>query len=330
MVRETLDRVMVEISFKGNHSMAKNSEIMIDNHILIISDEPTNEDMELVFANIENDKRRQTNGEYDKPGIEINLALRDSQGNVQGGVIASTVFSVMHLEVLWVAERYRRLGYGAQLVLGAEQIGRENGCLASQTWTFSFQGPSFYPAIGYETIGVYDGYPNGITEHAFIKRLGANQDIKRNGGIPDDRGIYLDADVTEEDAKILHKGLMQDAILHVGDGHKGIKIKFVVRDQAGEFVGGLSAWTTLQNLIFDYIWIEERFRGKGLGRTMMLEMEKIARESGCIASQASCFSFHATGFFEKMGYKILGISNGYPPPVNELYLIKKYDETKIS
>jgi GNAT superfamily N-acetyltransferase len=301
---------------------------MIINSV-ILSDQPTNEEMELVFAKIENDKRRQTNGEYDKPGIEISLVMRDSQGNVQGGVIASTVFHVMHLEVLWVAECYRRMGYGAQLVLAAEQIGRENGCLASQTWTFSFQGPNFYPTIGYEPIGVYDGYPNGITELAFIKRLRGNQDIKRNVGIPDERGIYLDADVTEDEAKILDKGLMQDAILHIGDRHKGIRIKLVVRDQAGELVGGLSAWTTLQNLIFEYIWIEERFRGKGLGRTMMLKMEKIAKESGCIASQAYCFSFHATGFFEKMGYKVLGISNGYPPPVKEFYLIKKYDETKI-
>jgi GNAT superfamily N-acetyltransferase len=231
----------------------------------------------------------------------------------------------MHLEVLWVAEHHRRQGYGTQLVLGAEQIGLENGCLASQTWTFSFQGPHFYPAIGYELIGVYDGYPNGITEHAIMKRLRENQDIRKRLGIPDSRAIYLDTNVTEGDAKILHKGLHQDVVLHVGDGYKGIRIKLVIRDRSGEFVGGLSAWTTLQNLIFDYIWIEEGFRGKGLGRRLMLEMERIAREIGCIASQAYCFSFHAPGFFEKMGYKILGISNSYPCPVTELYLIKKYN-----
>jgi len=298
--------------------------------MFIISNDPTNEEMERVCAQVEDDKRRQTYGEYDKPGIEIRLVLRDSKGNVQGGVIASTVFSVMHLEVLWVAEQHRRLGYGAQLVLGAEQIGLENGCLASQTWTFSFQGLSFYPAIGYEPIGVYDGYPNGITEHAFIKRLGENKgiDIKKMSSIPDSQGFYLATDVSEEDAKILHQGLHQHVVLHVGDGYKGIRIKLVMRDQSGEFVGGLSAWTTLQNLIFDYIWIEKRFRGQGLGKLLMLEMERIARESGCIASQAYHFSFQAPGFFEKMGYKILGISNGYPPPTTELYLIKKYNEQR--
>ncbi len=66
---------------------------------------------------------------------------------------------------------------------------------------------------------------------------------------------------------------------------------------------------------------------KALASRLMLEMERIAQENGCIASQAYCFSFQAYGFFEKMGYKILGVSNGYPPPVQEFYLIKKYDES---
>ncbi len=307
--------------------MPKCSEIVIDKQMFIIHDDPTSEEMERVGVNVEDDKRRQTLGEYDKPGIEINLVLRDREGKVQGGCLASTVYRVMHLEVLWVAEQQRRLGYGAQLVLGAEQFGLENGCRASQTWTFSFQGPEFYPAIGYKPIGVYDGYPNGITEHAFIKHLGENQDNRLHmvPGIPDSRGFYLDTAVTEADAKILHLGLHQHVVLNVGDGYKGIRIKLVVRDPSGEFVGGLSAWSTLQNLIFDFIWIDERFRSKGLGKILMLEMERIARESGCIASQAYCFSFHAPGFFEKMGYSILGISNGYPPPTTELYLIKKYN-----
>ena len=57
-----------------------------------------------------------------------------------------------------------------------------------------------------------------------------------------------------------------------------------------------------------------------------MEMEIIARENGCIASQAYCFSFLAPGFFQKMGYSVLGASNGYPPPVEEFYLIKKYSQ----
>ena len=294
-----------------------------------VSDTPTEQEMERIYNAVENYKLTQTHGEYKQPGIEISLVLRDSRGNVQGGVIASTVFKVMHLEVLWVAEDYRGHGYGSQLVLGAEQIGFAKGCITSQTLTFSFQGPEFYPTIGYEQIGIYDGYPNGLTEHVLMKRLSANP---RNGDIssgehrvPDSQGLYLTTDVSEKDRKTLHEGLHRHVKAHVGDDDKGISIKLVIRGQENELIGGLYAWTTLHNLIFEHIWIEEGYRGKGLGRILMLEGERIARENGCIASQASSFSFQAPDFFEKMGYKILGVSKGYPHPASESYFIKKYN-----
>jgi GNAT superfamily N-acetyltransferase len=304
--------------------MSINSQFVIDNHTFSIIDVPTIEEIDRVQNAIEKDKRIQTFGEYDQPGIEINLALKDSLGHVKGGVIASTVFRVMHLEVLWVIEDYRGKGYGSQLVLGAEQIGFAHGCITSQTWTLSFQGPEFYPTIGYKLLGIYDGYPDGITEHVFMKRLAENQHNNCELDVPDSRGLYLTTDVDEEDKKILHKELHRHVEINVGEKYKGTKIKLIIKDQEGELIGGLSAWTTLSNLIFDYIWIAKRFRRKGLGRMLMLEMEKIARERGCIASQAYCFSFQIPDFFQKMGYKILGISDGYPPPTLELYLIKKY------
>jgi GNAT superfamily N-acetyltransferase len=111
----------------------------------------------------------QSKGRFNQPGIEINLALKNAAGEVIGGIIVSTMLQVMHLEVLWVAEEHRRKGYGKELVLTAERIGAKNGCQASHTWTFDFQGPDFYPEVGYDLIGVYDGYPNGLKEYVFNK-----------------------------------------------------------------------------------------------------------------------------------------------------------------
>jgi len=304
--------------------MPLNTLFELDGQPFSIRDDPTVEEMDRVQNAIEEEKRIQTRGEVDQPGIEIALALKDARGNVQGGVIASSVFRVMHLEVLWVSDDLRGKGYGSQLVLGAEQIGFAGGCFTSQTWTFSFQGPKFYPTIGYQPLGIYDGYPNGITEHVFMKRLSADQANYRELGIPDPQGLTLTTDVSEEEKKIMHAGLHRHVKLNVGDGDKGIKIRLILKGKVGDLVGGLSAWTTLSNVIFDHIWIAEEFRGKGLGKRLMMEMERIARENGCIASQAYCFSFLAPSFFQKMGYSVLGVSNGYPPPVEEVYLIKKY------
>jgi len=157
-----------------------------------------------------------------------------------------------------------------------------------------------------------------------MKRLSATIQTSIEFELPDARGFYLTTDVSEEDQKKLHEGLHNHVISHIGDEYKGFSIKLILKDQEGNLAGGLLAWTTLQNLIFEHIWIEENYRRKGLGRKLMLEMERVAEEHGCIASQAYCFSFQALEFLKKLGYKTLGVSDGYPHPVKEYYLIKKY------
>ena len=126
-------------------------------------------------------------------------------------------------------------------LFSVQKIGYAEGCNTSQTWTFSFQGPAFYPTIGYHQIGIYDGYPDGIAEHAFMKRLGANQHNQNEFGIPDTRGFFITTDVSEDDQNIPHQGLHQHVVANIGDGYKGITIELIIKDQKGELIGGLRA-----------------------------------------------------------------------------------------
>jgi len=260
-----------------------------------INETPSPEEMKHISEAVENHKRSQTNGEYDLPGVDIKLVLKDADGVVQGGVTACTIYRVMHLDVLWVADKYRRHGYGSQLVLGAEKIGLAKGCITSQTWTFSFQGPEFYPTIGYEQIGVYDGYPYGITEHAFMKQLNVDQahsmELSGEPAKPDAMGLCLSTDVSEEDEKILHEGLQRHVKAHVGDEDITSTIELVMKDGAGDIKGGLFAWTTLCNLIFEHIWIEEGYRRvnqttAGIKLSKSLSTEKLLTDSNVISNQS--------------------------------------------
>ncbi|MFX0095482.1 MAG: GNAT family N-acetyltransferase, partial [Candidatus Hodarchaeota archaeon] len=106
----------------------------------IISDYPSEEEIKIVKKGLENHNTKFPNGELDIP-TDISLVLKEGNGNIVGGVITSMLTGVMHLEVLWVDEKYRGRGYGRDLVLQAERIGRAKGYPASQTWTFSFQAP---------------------------------------------------------------------------------------------------------------------------------------------------------------------------------------------
>jgi GNAT superfamily N-acetyltransferase len=135
------------------------------------SDSPTEEEASFVHQKLEEYNRAQTNGEYDEPGIEIGLVLKSPEGIVVGGITAGTMLRVMHLEALWVTKGYRKKGHGNRLVLQAERIGFEKGCIACQTYSFSFQSPQFFQKLGYVAYGVSYGYPRPVTESYFIKRF---------------------------------------------------------------------------------------------------------------------------------------------------------------
>jgi len=287
---------------------------------LTFSDTPTEREINLIRQRMAEYNRAQTNGEYDKPGIEINMVLKDSEGNVVGGISASTQVRVMYLETLWVADEYRKRGYGRDLVLAAERAGFENGCITSHTWSLSFQAPGFYQKIGYEVLGIYDGYPDGITESVLGKRIQPHQ----RGCLEENGQFSITDDVTEAEMNIVHAGLGRYVDEQIGNKRDGIGIKLVIRDSTDDVIGGLLAFTTMRNLVVELVWLDERYRGRGLGRKLILEAERIAQEHGCIAVQASALSFQSPGFFRRMGYTVFGMSDGYPDPVKEYYLIKRF------
>jgi GNAT superfamily N-acetyltransferase len=291
---------------------------------------PIEEEASFVHQKLEEYNRTQTKGEYDEPGIEIGLVLKGPEGTVVGGVTAITMFRVMHLEALWVAKGYREQGHGSRLVLQAERIGYEKGCIAVQTQSFSFQAPGFYQKIGYHVLGIYDGYPGGITEYTLMKRLPSRHQAPAGGiGGPGDKAsdcLSITEPAAPEDLKAVHAGLYSFVDEHVGAerDNPGITIRLVAKDATGQVIGGLLAWTTLRNMILDDVWVDEKWRGRGIGTRLMTEAERIARSAGCTACQTYSFSFQSPPLFQKLGYVAYGVSDGYPRPVTEYYYIKRF------
>lgn len=69
--------------------------------------------------------------------------------------------------------------------------------------------------------------------------------------------------------------------------------------------------------------VESAARGKGIGRTLLQEVEKLAIEEGCSLSLIETVSFSAPGFYEKQGYSILGEVKDYPMPGESFYCMVK-------
>ena len=108
------------------------------------------------------------------PQIRIQLAIKNDDGQVIGGLCGYSILGTMTLDDLWVDKRYLGQGYGKDLMMNAERIARERKCIALQTACFTFQNLDFLKNQGFDTFGVSDVYPNGVKEYYLIKRLERN------------------------------------------------------------------------------------------------------------------------------------------------------------
>ncbi len=292
-----------------------------------ITTNPSKEEIEVIKKGLEEHNRKHPNGELDIPTPDISLVLKDKAGQIIGGVITSMLVGVMHLEVLWVEKKHRRKGYGRALVLEAERIGKKKGYTAAQTWTFSFQAPDFYQSIGYKVLGIFDGYIGGITEYVLMKRLVTNHQTLHEANRQQKAEFSISEDSSEESMNILHTGLHEYVLEHIGELRKknpGNKINLIIKNGEGQIIGGLNGSSILKALYIDQLWVDEQYRGQGYGKELMRIAEGIARKEGCISSLAMVYSFQCPEFFKKLGYEIFGVSDGYPKPIKEYYFIKKY------
>lgn len=99
----------------------------------------------------------------------FNVVLRDSGGQVRGGLLASIRFDVMNIQDLFVEESLRRDGYGARLMAMAETEARNRGVRLACVMTLSWQARPFYEKQGYEIFAELP-YLNGTHNLYWLKK----------------------------------------------------------------------------------------------------------------------------------------------------------------
>ncbi|HEV2358515.1 MAG TPA: GNAT family N-acetyltransferase [bacterium] len=106
---------------------------------------------------------------------ELAIFLRDSSGQMIAGIYAYTWGGCLDIKLLWVSEDIRGRGLGSKLMQAAEREAFARGCHVAMLGTHSFQAPDFYKQLGYEEIGVLDGYPMQHKKYFLKKALSRKQ-----------------------------------------------------------------------------------------------------------------------------------------------------------
>jgi GNAT superfamily N-acetyltransferase len=104
---------------------------------------------------------------------ELSVVARDATGELVGGLLGHTNVGWLFVEALWVAERYRRRGFGAAILAAGEAEASRRGCVGVYLDTYSFQAKPFYERLGYQVFGALADCPPGATKYYLSKRLAA-------------------------------------------------------------------------------------------------------------------------------------------------------------
>lgn len=86
-----------------------------------------------------------------------------------------------------------------------------------------------------------------------------------------------------------------------------------ITDNNGEIIAGCVARMYCWRVAYiDVLWVHIEFRGKGLGKKLLAEVEADAKLKGCYLIHLDTFDFQAKEFYEKQGYKVFGVLEDCP------------------
>ena len=98
---------------------------------------------------------------------------------------------------------------------------------------------------------------------------------------------------------------------------------FFIRAANGSPVGGVYGWTWGGTCYVRYLFVPEEMRRQGQGTRLMCAVEAEAKARNCQQIMLETFDFQAPGFYQKLGFDVIGGVADYPRGHRYLTLIKR-------
>jgi GNAT superfamily N-acetyltransferase len=127
----------------------------------------------------------------------------------------------------------------------------------------------------------------------------------------------------EADRATILAGLAAFNLEHAEPGSAG-PLAVLLKDEAGDTVGGLWGETLFGWLRIQLLFVPERLRGRSLGTEIMQHAEALAAARGCIGASLDTYSFQARRFYEKLGYDLVGTITDCPPGGARHFLQRRF------
>ena len=77
-------------------------------------------------------------------------------------------------------------------------------------------------------------------------------------------------------------------------------------------------------LVIQLVVVPQAMRGVGVGSRLLAKAEELAGRRGCIGAWLETFSFQARGFYERLGYSVVGQIENHPIGGARFILFKRF------
>ncbi len=98
-----------------------------------------------------------------------------------------------------------------------------------------------------------------------------------------------------------------------GSTLQAMSLDIFLCDPAGAIVGGILAETCCGWLKIKCLWIDETIRRQGYGKKLLLAAETVALQRMCLFAQATTLGLPSLGFYESLGYRVIGQRDDFLP-----------------
>ncbi|MFK7859756.1 MAG: GNAT family N-acetyltransferase [Granulosicoccus sp.] len=123
---------------------------------------------------------------------------------------------------------------------------------------------------------------------------------------------------------------LEEKLLHslreINSQTENSNIILTARHSKDRIAGGLIASTSYGWLLVKILWVDEIFRGSGIGQSLMQRAESSALKLGCHSAWLDTSSSVAHGFYLKSGYEVFGQlhnQGNQNPPGHQRWFMKK-------
>jgi GNAT superfamily N-acetyltransferase len=128
---------------------------------------------------------------------------------------------------------------------------------------------------------------------------------------------------TDADRAAIFAGLAAFNRGHVDPGSTG-PLAVLLKGVDEATIGGLRGSTLFGWLHIELLFVPEGNRRASVGSAIMQRAEALALARGCIGASLDTYSFQARGFYENLGYNLVGTIADCPPGGARYFLQKRF------